>query len=99
MSRRRNGRLPREKLEQAVLGQFAAQAETQKAKALLRLLIEELRVNDRAEIQPTYRVVTPAVCAMSERVEAAGIEPTSDSSAARLGDLADGLAGTSLSGE
>ncbi len=49
----------------------------QKAKALLRLLIDELRVNSRAEIVPTYRLVTPAVCAMSERVEVAGIEPAS----------------------
>jgi hypothetical protein len=26
-------------------------------------------------ILPTYRLVTPEVCAMSEKVEAAGIEP------------------------
>jgi hypothetical protein len=44
-------------------------------KALLRLLIEELRVNSRAEILPTYRFVTPTVGSMSEKVEAAGIEP------------------------
>jgi hypothetical protein len=42
-------------------------AKPQKAKALLRLLIEELRVNGRKEILPTYRVVTPAVRAMSEK--------------------------------
>jgi hypothetical protein len=41
----------------------------------LRLLIEELRVNCRAEIVPTYRVVAPEVCAMSEKVERNGIEP------------------------
>jgi hypothetical protein len=29
----------------------------------------------RAEILPVYRLVTPAVCAMSEKVERAGIEP------------------------
>jgi site-specific DNA recombinase len=52
-----------------------AEADPQRAKALLRLLIEELRVNGRAEILPTYRLVTPAVCAMSEKVEGAGIEP------------------------
>ncbi len=52
-----------------------AEADPQKAKALLRLLIEELRVNSRAEILPTYRLVTPAVCAMSEKVGAPGIEP------------------------
>jgi hypothetical protein len=61
-----------------------AEAEPQKAKALLRLLIEELRVNGRAEILPTYRVVTPEVCAMSEKVELPGIEPGSP-------DLATGL--------
>lgn len=33
------------------------------------LLIEELRVDGRAQIQPTYRLVTPEVCATSERVE------------------------------
>jgi site-specific DNA recombinase len=59
------------------LDRVIAEAEPQKAKALLRLLIEELRVNGRREILPTYRVVTPAVCAMSEKVEAAGIEPAS----------------------
>jgi hypothetical protein len=31
-------------------------------------LIEELRVNSRAEILPTYRVVTPTVSTMSEKV-------------------------------
>ncbi len=51
-----------------------AQAEPLKAKPLLRLLIDELRVNGRAEILP-YRVVTTAVCAVSEEVGAAGIEP------------------------
>src|SRR6266496_5057611 len=51
------------------------EGDPQKAKALLRLLIDELRVNGRREILPTYRLVTPEVCAMSERVETAGIEP------------------------
>ncbi|HZO77013.1 MAG TPA: recombinase family protein [Solirubrobacteraceae bacterium] len=58
-------------LLETVLGE----GDPQKAKALLRLLIDELRVNGRAEILPTYRLVTPAVCAMSEKVGAAGIEP------------------------
>jgi site-specific DNA recombinase len=57
------------------LERVIAEADPQKAKALLRLLIEELRVNCRKEILPTYRVVTPAVCAMSEKVELAGLEP------------------------
>jgi exonuclease VII small subunit len=39
-----------------------------KTKALLRLLIEERRVTSRAEILPTYRLITPQVCAMSEKV-------------------------------
>ena len=34
------------------------------AKALLRLLIKDLRVNGRREILPTYRVVAPEVCAL-----------------------------------
>ena len=51
------------------------EGDPQKAKALLRLLIDELRVNGRAEILPTYRLVTPEVCAMSEKVERTGIEP------------------------
>jgi site-specific DNA recombinase len=54
-----------------------ATAEPRQAKALLRLLIKDLRVNARSEILPTYRVVTPAVCALPSSVEAAGIEPAS----------------------
>jgi hypothetical protein len=53
-----------------------ANAEPQQAKALLRHLIAELKVESRAKIQPTYRVITPTVCATS-KVEAAGIEPAS----------------------
>jgi site-specific DNA recombinase len=53
----------------------AAEGEPQKAKALLQLFIAELRVNSHAEILPTYRLVTPAVCAMSEKVELGGLEP------------------------
>jgi hypothetical protein len=49
--------------------------EAQKTKALLRLLIQELRVDGRAQIRPTYRLITPAVCATSEKVERTGIEP------------------------
>ena len=60
-----------------VLEAAANEGDPRKAKALLQLLIEELRVNSRAEILPTYRLVTPEVCAMSEKVEAAGIEPAS----------------------
>jgi site-specific DNA recombinase len=60
------------------LERVIAEAEPQKAKALLRLLIEELRVN-RAEILPTYRVIDPAVCAMSEKVGGTGLEPVTSS--------------------
>jgi site-specific DNA recombinase len=52
-----------------------ATAEPQQAKALLRLLVKDLRVNARSEILPTYRVVTPAVCALPSSVGAPGIEP------------------------
>jgi hypothetical protein len=62
----------------AVAGQLErviAEGEPQKTKALLRLLIQELRVEGRARIQPTYRLATPEVCATSEKVERTGIEP------------------------
>jgi site-specific DNA recombinase len=58
-----------------VLETVCAEGDPRKAKALLNLLIDELRVNSRAEILPTYRLVTREVCAMSEKVERAGIEP------------------------
>ena len=61
------------------LDQLIADAEPQKAKAFLRLLIQELRVNGRAEILPTYRVITDTVCATSEKVERAGLEPATPS--------------------
>jgi hypothetical protein len=52
-----------------------ATAEPRQAKALLRLLIKDLRVNARSEILPTYRVITPAVCALPSSVEPTGLEP------------------------
>jgi site-specific DNA recombinase len=52
-----------------------ATGEPEQTKALLRLLIKELRVNGRSEILPTYRVVTPEVCATPSSVERTGIEP------------------------
>jgi hypothetical protein len=57
------------------LERVIAEGEPQKTKALLRLLIQELRVGGRAQIQPTYRLITPEVCATSEKVERTGIEP------------------------
>jgi site-specific DNA recombinase len=65
------------------LERVIADGEPEQTKALLRILIAELRVNGRHEIQPTYRVLTPdriataGVCATSEKVETAGIEPAS----------------------
>ena len=58
------------------LEQVLAGAEPQKAKALLRLLIEELRVDGRARIQPTYRLAAPEVCATSGKVGGNGLEPS-----------------------
>jgi site-specific DNA recombinase len=57
------------------LDHLLAQAEPQQAKALLRQLIAELKVESRAKIQPTYRVITDTVCATSEKVGGTGIEP------------------------
>ncbi len=57
------------------LDKVLAQGEPEQTKALLRILIVELRVNNKTEIQPTYRIVAPGVCATSEKVETAGIEP------------------------
>jgi hypothetical protein len=56
------------------LDRLIARAEPQQAKAFLRHLIAELKVNGRGEILPTYRVATPTVCATSEKVGAPGIE-------------------------
>ena len=57
-----------------------ATGEPEQTKALLRLLIKELRVNGRSEILPTYRVVTPEVCATPSSVGVAGIEPVGPTS-------------------
>lgn len=56
------------------LEHLLAEGKPEKTKALLRLLIQELRVDGRARIQPTYRLATPEVCATSEKVERTGIE-------------------------
>jgi hypothetical protein len=50
-----------------------ALGEPEQTKALLRILIAELRVNSKTDIQPTYRIITPdrthtaGVCATSEK--------------------------------
>jgi len=61
-----------DQLEDVILNQ-----PPERSKALLRLLVHELRVQSRSEIQPTYKVVSPLVSTTSEKVEAAGIEPAS----------------------
>ena len=57
------------------LDEVIADGEPEQAKALLAILIAELRVNSRSEILPTYRVGAPVVCAPSSSVELAGLEP------------------------
>lgn len=57
------------------LEHLLAEGKPEKTKALLRLLIQELRVDGRARIQPTYRLATPEVCATSEKVDRAGLAP------------------------
>jgi hypothetical protein len=46
----------------------AEHGEPEQAKALLAILIAELRVNSRNEILPTYRVGAPVVCAPNSSV-------------------------------
>ncbi len=54
--------------------------EPEQTKALLRILIAELRVNSKTDIQPTYRIITPdrthtaGVCATSGKMDSGGIE-------------------------
>jgi hypothetical protein len=55
--------------EEAVRLPVIANGEPEQAKALLAILIAELRVNGRSEILPTYRVGAPVVCAPSSSVE------------------------------
>jgi hypothetical protein len=104
-----NQRLPREKLECAVISQLTrlyrdgdlieahsrtarqeaeqrqpeieqlekllTTGEPQKAKALIRELVAELKVNGKNEILPSYYLNAAPVCATSEKVERIGIEP------------------------
>ncbi|HEV3094937.1 MAG TPA: hypothetical protein VGY30_10540 [Solirubrobacteraceae bacterium] len=51
------------------LGRVIETGDPDQAKALLRILIAELRVNSRDEILPTYRVGAPVVCAQTSSVE------------------------------
>jgi hypothetical protein len=54
---------------QRPLGQVIEAGDPDQAKALLRILNAELRVNSRNEILPTYRVGAPVVCAQTSSVE------------------------------
>jgi hypothetical protein len=45
------------------LGRTITNRDPDQAKALLRILIADLRVNSRSEVLPTYRVGAPVVCA------------------------------------
>jgi hypothetical protein len=56
-----------------------AEADPKQAKALLRLLIKDLHVNGKSEILPTYRIVTPEVCALPSSVGGTGLEPVTPS--------------------
>ena len=57
------------------LEQTLKAARPEETKALLRLLIEDLQVNSRAEILPKYKVAAQMVCAATCEVELAGLEP------------------------
>jgi site-specific DNA recombinase len=60
-----------------------AEADPKQAKALLRLLIKDLRVNGRSEILPTYRIVTPEVCGLPSPVGGTGVEPVTSGLSSR----------------
>jgi len=50
------------------LDHVIAHAEPEQAKALLAILIADLRINSRTEVLPTYRVGAPVVCARASSV-------------------------------
>jgi hypothetical protein len=57
-------------------GRVIAMGALDQTKALLDILIADLRVNSRKEVLPTYRVGAPVVCAQTSSVELVGLEPT-----------------------
>lgn len=62
------------------LNQTTTDGDPQQTKALLRLLIAELKVNSRQEIQPTYRIIDPStVCIPPLKVGDTGLEPVTPS--------------------
>ena len=66
------------------LDQLLTTGEPQKVKALIRELVAELKVNGKTEILPSYYLATPPVCATSEKVGRAGIEPVTSGLQSRL---------------
>jgi len=58
------------------LDHVIAHGEPEQAKALLGILIADLRINSRAEVLPTYRVGAPVVCAPASLVGDTGLETT-----------------------
>jgi hypothetical protein len=58
-------------------------AKPEQTKALLRILIAELRVNSRHDIQSTHRIITP------DRTHTAGVCATSEKVGARMSRKAD----------
>jgi site-specific DNA recombinase len=54
------------------LAHVIAHGDIDQTKALLRILIADLRVNSRREVLPTYRVGAPVVCAQTSSVDAGG---------------------------
>jgi site-specific DNA recombinase len=61
------------------LEHLVSTGDPKQTKALLRLLVKDLRINGRSEILPTYRVVTDAVCALPSSVGGTGLEPVTPS--------------------
>jgi site-specific DNA recombinase len=67
---------------QAVADQLTgviASGDIDQAKALLRILVADVRVNGRREVVPTYRVGAPVVCAQRSSVGDPGLEPGTSS--------------------
>ena len=58
------------------LEKLLTRGEPEKAKALIRELVAELKVNGKTEILPSYYLNAAPVCATSEKVGRVGIEPT-----------------------
>jgi hypothetical protein len=56
------------------LDHVIAHGAPEQAKALLAILIADLRINSRAEVQPTYRIGAPVVCAPTSSVGDTGLE-------------------------